>query len=338
VIVVGASPLSYSVIDGLLGKCIAIEGIFDQDVRKHGAFFKGIQVQPFEETDDLDRDIPILLVTHRLLGLQRHLKQAGFHHIWPFPLLSIFDSQCFNCHPFYEGIHKDLFENRDKILWLYEELFDEKSKRLLDAIVGFRLTFDIELLDGLIDPVPYFSPEIFMFGRDEVMIDGGAYNGDSIRLFSEVTSNKFRCIISFEPSCSVFEVLKQTFRNDSRIRPVNGCLFSENTRLLFDTVECRSSAISNSSGKDCQAYKIDDLSEADDITFIKLNIEGAEPNAISGAAMIIRKQQPKLAVAVYHRPDHLWSLAKKIKDINSAYRLYLRQHDGGTIETVLYGI
>lgn len=233
VIVVGASRLSHGVIDGLLEKDIVIEGIFDQDIRKHGAFFKGIPVQPFEETDRLDREIPVLLVTHRLLGLQRDLKQSGFHHIWPFPLLSVFDAQCFKYHPFYENILEDLFENRDKVRWLYEELADEKSKRVLNAIIGFRLTFDIEVLEGLIDPVPYFSPEIFTFGPEEVMIDGGAYNGDSIRLFKEVTSDKFRCVIPFEPSSSVFEVLKQSFRDDPRIRPANACLFSENRTVLF---------------------------------------------------------------------------------------------------------
>jgi len=335
--IIGASSLVGGLIDELFEKGIIVDSIFDHNIKKHGTIFKNIQIRPFEEIATLESDIPLLLGTHRLTNLYKILKKMGFQHIWPFPLFYFYDVH-FKPHPFYKGLLEDLFKNRENIQWLYKALFDKKSKRILDAIVGFRLTFNPELLDELIDPFPYFSKDIFNFGNEEVLIDGGAYNGDSIRLFKEVTSDKFKRIISFEPSTTIFKTLKKTFYNDYRIIPTNACLFSENTTLLFDDTEERGSAISISRGKKCQAVNIDSIPYADDITFIKLNIEGAEPDAISGAARTIRERKPGLAVAVYHRPDHLWSLAKHIRRINSDYRLYLRQHDGGIIETVLYAI
>jgi len=338
IIIIGASPLISELIDGLLEKNTIIEGVFDQDINKIGKFFKGRRVCSLEEIGNMEPDIPVLIGTHRTRNLYKYLKPLNFQYVWPFPLFSFYDNDQFKPHPFYKGIIEDLFENRDQIKWLYKNLSDEKSKHVLNAIVGFRLTYNPEILDELIDPFPYFPKDIIRLCNKEVLVDGGAFNGDSIRLFKEITSDKFKCIIPFEPSPSVFKLLKETFYQDKRIIPTNACLFNKKTTLLFDSTKGRASAVSSSNGNICQALNIDCLNNADDITFIKLNIEGAESDALSGAERTLKEKQPKIAVAVYHRPDHLWYLAKQIRKINPNYTLHLRQHDGGIIETVLYAI
>jgi hypothetical protein len=83
---------------------------------------------------------------------------------------------------------------------------------------------------------------------------------------------------------------------------------------------------------------IDEVVKEEPVTFIKLNIEGAESEALAGARQTILKFRPKLAIAAYHRPDHLWSLAGILADMRCNYRFYLRQHDIGIVETVLYAI
>jgi uncharacterized protein YqjF (DUF2071 family) len=74
------------------------------------------------------------------------------------------------------------------------------------------------------------------------------------------------------------------------------------------------------------------------VTFIKMNIEGAEIDALKGAARTIRRWQPKLAISAYHRPSDLWRIPRLVRWLSESYGLYLRQHDGGVIETVLYGL
>ena len=74
------------------------------------------------------------------------------------------------------------------------------------------------------------------------------------------------------------------------------------------------------------------------MTYIKMNIEGAEIDALKGAAGSIARWTPKLAIAVYHRPSDLWQIAEVVRGLNPNYDLYLRQHDGGVIETVLYAL
>ena len=53
---------------------------------------------------------------------------------------------------------------------------------------------------------------------------------------------------------------------------------------------------------------------------------------------MIGRQHPKLAVAVYHRPSDLWEIPKLITALYSGYRLYLRQHNAGIIESVIYAV
>ena len=83
---------------------------------------------------------------------------------------------------------------------------------------------------------------------------------------------------------------------------------------------------------------IDDVLGGRKLTYIKMNIEGAEPDALRGGQKSIRKWLPRLAISVYHRPADLWQIPKQVLELNSGYELYLRQHDGGIIETVLYAL
>ena len=69
-----------------------------------------------------------------------------------------------------------------------------------------------------------------------------------------------------------------------------------------------------------------------------MNIEGAEIDALYGARKTIERWTPKLAVSVYHRASDLWQIPEIVHEFSPDYELYLRQHDGGVIETVLYAI
>ena len=83
---------------------------------------------------------------------------------------------------------------------------------------------------------------------------------------------------------------------------------------------------------------LDNQSWGKDVTFIKMDVEGFESNAILGAKRILQEQQPKLAISVYHRPEDIWALPLLILDINPNYKFYLRHYSLRNTETVLYGI
>ncbi len=84
---------------------------------------------------------------------------------------------------------------------------------------------------------------------------------------------------------------------------------------------------------------IDDYCKEQNIArldFIKMDVEGAEPDAILGAQGVIREFKPRLAVSIYHHPDHFWSLPLLIKQSNPEYRLSFGHHSPLSWESVIY--
>ena len=61
-------------------------------------------------------------------------------------------------------------------------------------------------------------------------------------------------------------------------------------------------------------------------TMLKLDVEGAEREALRGAAQTIARWQPRLNVACYHRNEDLFGLPLLVHTLTPAYRLYLRHH------------
>ena len=92
-----------------------------------------------------------------------------------------------------------------------------------------------------------------------------------------------------------------------------------------------------SSGKRVEVVRLDDAVD-DGVTYIKMDIEGAELNALAGCQETIRTNRPKLAICVYHRPSDYFEIPRLIHLMRPDYRLYLRQHSPFNIDTVLYAV
>jgi len=82
--------------------------------------------------------------------------------------------------------------------------------------------------------------------------------------------------------------------------------------------------------------KIDDL--ARNATFIKMDIEGAELNALKGAEDTIKNNAPKLAICIYHQLNDFWEIPMYLKRIMPEYSFYVRHHQFDIGGTVLYAV
>ena len=83
---------------------------------------------------------------------------------------------------------------------------------------------------------------------------------------------------------------------------------------------------------------MDDMRECQDATFIKMDLEGAEMQALQGAENLIKRNKPKLAVCIYHSDQDMLEIIRYIHKIVPEYSLYVRQHSNGIGETVLYAV
>ena len=81
---------------------------------------------------------------------------------------------------------------------------------------------------------------------------------------------------------------------------------------------------------------IDNVCAGDKVTLIKMDVEGSELKALEGAINVIKRDKPRLAICVYHKPEDLYEIPQWIKSVIPEYKLYLRQHERSDYETVLY--
>ena len=99
-----------------------------------------------------------------------------------------------------------------------------------------------------------------------------------------------------------------------------------------------SSKLSDTGGCSVPVVALDDVLQGQPVNLIKLDIEGAEAEALLGAQRIIEKYRPGLAVCLYHHPRHLWSIPLWVKGLGLDYSLYFRTHQHNTFDTVLYAV
>lgn len=189
----------------------------------------------------------------------------------------------------------------------------------------------------------YFDKDIIQIEQEEVFIDAGVYDLETSELFCEVCKSsgvKNYRVHAFEPDYISYCRCKERIDNilDSRIKLYNTGLWSQNTKVFFDAQGSGSSRIS-----DCQSANSIDVVTLDSciqgkVTFIKMDIEGSELEALKGAERIIRTQKPKLAICIYHKPEDMFDIPKYIKELVPQYKLYVRHYSNAKTETVLYAV
>ncbi len=74
------------------------------------------------------------------------------------------------------------------------------------------------------------------------------------------------------------------------------------------------------------------------VTFVKMDVEGAELEALKGSRKVIVQYRPKLAICVYHKKADLIEIPLFIKSLVPEYRLYIRHYGNSMCETVLYAV
>jgi FkbM family methyltransferase len=189
----------------------------------------------------------------------------------------------------------------------------------------------------------YFPEGLVRLGDHEVFVDCGAFDGDTVREFLRRRGDRFDRLIAFEPDPTNFAALEAwvaTLPREVRERVFTRrmAVHSGRETLRFSSADGAGSAVASRGDIEVEADSLDELLADVEPTFIKMDIEGAEPNALRGARVTLREKAPALAVCLYHARQHLWELPKLIREANAGYSLFLRRHSDECWETVVYAV
>lgn len=344
VAVYGAGPVGRSVARALLDRGVPIRAILDRRASCL-APVTGLPVEsPDAEAAGRLRGIPLVLATFNrevdLLALARSLQETGFGPFVSFVSL----------HGYLGGGLEDRFwlsraEEGEAARARAEEarrLFaDDASRSLFDSHLAFRRTGDYRFLpapdaEGIYLPVDVPG---WLRKRPVRLLDGGAYDGDTLERFrrADVPISAAAC---FEPDPETFARLSAgaRFRDEIELYLWPCALAASSGRLRFAGGLGESSRVDPAGGSEVTCVAVDEALPSFAPTLVKLDVEGAEEEALVGMTRTLVRHRPDLAVSVYHLPAHLTSLPMRIAGLGAGYRLYLRSHGYSGLETVLYAV
>ena len=233
--------------------------------------------------------------------------------------------------------------NREDILKLSLLISDKDSRTNFFENIKSRFLSELQILPQPIAKEIQFKNEFIKTNTEEVFIDGGAYNGDTVKLLLNSSPFAFKEIIALEPDPINFSSLNRYVKEldpevGRKIRTIPVAIGNKNGEITFDGTGTEQAQISSSGAIAVQCARIDDLFKGKEVTYIKMDIEGAEPEALDGAVAIISQHSPVLAISIYHQINHLWKLALMIYKMNKNYSFFFRPHASGGWDYILYAV
>ena len=184
----------------------------------------------------------------------------------------------------------------------------------------------------------YFDLEVFPHSEHEIFVDCGCFDGTTSLNFIKWCHEKYDSIIAFEPDPDNYIKCKENFQKHSvdRVHLYQTGLWEKQTELMFEAVSTGSSQISNSGLERIKVDSLDNLLGNVPGTFIKMDLEGAEYQALLGGRGYLMKYHPNLAISLYHKAEDIWTIPKLLLELYPKYTFYIRHYSVLASETVLY--
>lgn len=212
-------------------------------------------------------------------------------------------------------------QNCDRLQKISDRLADALSRKTFTDIVRFKLSGKPDCLydcETTADE-PYVS---FLSLQQEHYLDLGAYNGDTVLDFVHRCPG-YSSVTAVEPDCKTFQKLVRNTQSLPRIECQNLCISDYTGKGHFGMRSGRGSGVCDC-GTETDFITVDALMQNRPVTLIKMDVEGQELAALSGAETVIRTQKPKLIVSCYHRTEDLFSLPEKVLSLRPDYKVYMR--------------
>lgn len=258
---------------------------------------------------------------------------------------------------FKNEISNELYDCDEQIYNIKKRLYDDYSRKVLQEVVNRRIAGIYSGYDDLKvkGEIQYIFPPALFSKNEGALLDCGGYIGDSVDRFVNILGNDLNKIYSFEAlqqNISALEKKKNEvsekwngeiiivpFALADKRKTIPFCEVEEGGGSFSPDFRCttRFKCANPVNMFDVEAVKIDDIiKETETIRYIKMDIEGAEYEALIGAEKTIKREKPGLAISIYHNAKDYYRLAELIINYVPEYKLAVRHHKAKHVDTVLY--
>lgn len=228
-------------------------------------------------------------------------------------------------------------------------LADEMSKNIYKSIISKRINGEDKMYEEF-EENQYFALPMFQILDDkEVFVDAGGFVGDTLEQYLFKKLGVFKKYYVFEPDKNNYQALlvrtdrlkKEWNLREDAVIPVFGGVGRESSVFYFKEVEDSSEGSHytwEQGENESKVYALDDFLQNEKVSFLKADIESWEMDMLLGAASIIKRDKPKMAIAIYHNAADMCYILDWINKLNLDYKFYVRHHSPGETDTILYAV
>ena len=280
--------------------------------------FRGFTVRSIKDITENYQDFIIILgFASCIPQVMEDIKKLSQKYQVIMPVVPVFGNTIFNR----EYLEKHLEELKN----IRDMLFDEESKRVFDNMILFHFTGELHYLFDSESTRETALTDILKLTDKEDMLDLGAYRGDTIEELISLTGG-YSSVLSLEPDKKSFDKLCNYLSGKENTQALPYAVWNCEKELVFSGGGGRQSTLSENGKYTVQAVAVDSITNDRKITYVKMDVEGVEKEAIQGMQVLMKAQKPKLSIACYHRTEDLCTLIPLIKSINPQYKIHLRHH------------
>lgn len=228
------------------------------------------------------------------------------------------------------GCITDLKENLDRYKWVFDSIICDKTSRdVFFNLLAFRVSSSTDYLKAAYcSKEQYFDESVISFSNNEVFVDCGACTGDTVYAYI-LRNPSYKKIYAYEVLPENVERCRFNLKpliEEGSVKLREYAVTEKACDLYFATGRSiESGTVSNTGELSVKGISLDD-DILEPVTFIKMDIEGSEIDAIKGARRHITEEAPKLAICVYHKINDIWKIPELIYSINPNYTFALRHH------------
>jgi len=300
-------------------KNIEIAEFFASDEFVRGHSFHGKRVKKFSEIIEQYGQVMIVVAfASQLPDVMNRVWELSELHPLVIPDLPVAGTDLFTLE--YAKQH------REELLSAYELMSDEQSRLVFRNTLNYKISGKATYLREMETNKDEVFYNLIKPTSNEHFADLGAYRGDTIAELLHYTDGSYGSITAMEPDAKTFTKLTTACEGMTNVNLYNMAAWSHQETLYFDKRAGRNSKLSTTGKVPVTAQALDNLAQDKQISYLKMDIEGAEKEGLQGAASTIKKWQPKLNIAGYHRSEDLFAIPLQIHALCPNYKIYLRHH------------
>lgn len=316
-----------------IAAAVDVDGFIDEFT--HERFFLGKPIVPIVEVPKEGLVVSTAVGVLPSAALSR-LKECGLTCLDYFAFLRLSGLPLENVPMLSDG-SADIERNWRMYQWTYDLLEDDGSKEVLERLLNFRASGALSWMSGFEHaPDRQYFEDFVKLRPGEVFVDAGGFDGETSVAFIE-RCPAYRSVHLFEPDSTNMELARSNLSGCRGVHFHATGLAASRGTMRFSPGGGSASKVTETGDVEIPVDAIDNVIE-EPISFVKMDIEGAEGIALAGAKSHISRDHPKLAVSCYHNVDDIWKLPEQVVAIRDDYSLHVRHYTEGTEETVMYFI